>query len=119
MSEDKETHDVSHNDCEICRKREQAELDRIKAQQSRWVQRCIMFSECLNRLRVIPRAIVAGYGWGAWLVISWFMTLEAPDTQQAALVTTIAALAPAIFGFYMQGGISGGSGKSGAYNGKR
>ncbi len=116
MSEDKTegTHSLDHIDCDVCRRREQAELDRIKAQQNRWVQRCIMVAECLNRLRIIPRIIVAGYGWATWLVISWFMGLQDPGTQQAALVTTVCALAPAIFGFYMQGGVTGG-GKGGSY----
>lgn len=108
-------HELDHIDCHVCRAREQAELDRLKAQQNRWVQRCIMVAECLNRLRIIPRTIVAGYGYLVWVVAQWFMALPDPGTQQAALVTTIVGAAGMIFGFYMQGGITGGGGSKGNY----
>ena len=100
-------HELDHIDCGVCRAREQAELDRLRARQNIWVQRCTMVAECLNRLRIIPRLIVAGYGVATWIVLKWFMGLDDPGTQQAALVTTVCALAPAIFGFYMQGGVTG------------
>ena len=107
MSEETKTgEELAHIDCDVCRARELAELERLKARQNKWVQRCTMVAECLNRLRIIPRVIVAGYGIATWLVISWYMGLQDPGTQQAALVTTITALAPAIFGFYMQGGVT-------------
>lgn len=101
MSE--ETHG---HDCPICLKREEAELSRLRATQSRWVQRCTMVAECLNRLRVIPRILVAGYGVLVWQVVAWFMDLPLPDTQQAALVTTVVGASGIVFGFYMQGGIT-------------
>ena len=98
--------DTAEHDCDVCRRREQAELARIKAVQSLWVQRCTATAECLNRLRVIPRILVAGYGVLVWQVVDWFMNLPAPDTQQAALVTTVVGASGIVFGFYMQGGIT-------------
>ncbi len=98
-------HTAGH-DCDICRRREEAELARIKSMQNRFVQRCTMIAECLNRLRVIPRVLVAGYGILVWQVVEWFMHLPTPDTQQAALVTTVVGASGIVFGFYMQGGIT-------------
>ena len=99
--------DTTHShDCDVCRRREEAELARIEAMQSKWVARCTATSECLNRLRIIPRVLVAGYGWLIWEIVSWFMTLDVPNTQQAALVTTVVGAAGIVFGFYMQGGIT-------------
>lgn len=105
-------------DCPVCARREAAELARIEARSNKFVQKCTMVAECLNRLRIIPRTIVAGYGYMCWIVVQWFMALPAPDTQQAALVTTIVGAAGMIFGFYMQGGITGGGGAKGAYGKK-
>lgn len=116
--EAKKEHDLSHIDCDICRRREEAELARIQAQQNRWVQRCIMVAECLNRLRIIPRAIIAGYGWLVYEVVQWFMVLPDPNTQQSALITTMVGAAGIIFGFYMQGGITAGGGSKGNYGKK-
>ena len=104
-------------DCPVCARREAAELARIEARSNKFVQRCTMVAECLNRLRIIPRVIVAGYGWMCWIVVQWFMVLPSPDTQQAALVTTVVGAAGMIFGFYMQGGVTGGGGSKGAYGG--
>ena len=119
MSDEAKTeHDLSHIECDHCRRREMAELERIKAQQNRWVQRCIMVAECLNRLRIIPRVIVAGYGYLIWLVVNWFMQLPDPGNQQAALVTTVVGAAGIIFGFYMQGGITGKGSSNGSYGKK-
>ena len=102
------THNTSDNPCDVCRTKENAELARAKANENKWVRYCIMMSECLNRLRIIPRAIVGMYGWLVWIMVSWFMGLEVASTQQVTLVTTIAGMAPIVFGFYMQGGVAGG-----------
>lgn len=109
-----EAAEVVH-DCAVCRRREEAELAALKARQNRWVQRCTMVSECLNRLRIIPRIIVAGYGYLIWHVVQWFMALPDPGTQQAALVTTVVGAAGLVFGFYMQGGVTGKGGSNGTY----
>lgn len=92
--------------CPICKAREEQELAMMKARQTKWVQWCTMIADCLNRLRIIPRVIVAGYAYLIWHVTEWFMALPSPDTQQAALVTTVVGAAGLVFGFYMQGGIT-------------
>lgn len=98
---------TAEHDCAYCRRREEAELARLKAMHNVWVRRCSMIAECFNRLRVIPRILVAGYGVLVWQVVDWFMSLPSPDTQQAALVTTVVGASGIVFGFYMQGGITG------------
>lgn len=77
---------------------------------------CAVVAACINRLRIIPRLIVLGYGALMWVVVQWFMALPDPNTQQAALITTLVGISVPVFGFYMQGGISGGA--IGAKNGK-
>lgn len=67
---------------------------------------CSEIGDCLNRLRVIPRLIVAGYGFLIWDVVQWFKDLPEPTTQQSALITTLVGVSVAVFGFYMQGGIT-------------
>jgi nitrate reductase NapE component len=96
-------HTVEH-DCPVCRRREEAELARLKAAQNKWVLRCTLIAECLNRLRIIPRMIIGCYGYLVWMMVNWFMTLPEPTTMQVTLVTTICAMAPVVFGFYMNGG---------------
>jgi hypothetical protein len=102
---------LDHPECPICKRKEEIELAASSARQHKWVQRCAMVSECLNRLRIIPRVIVAGYGYLVWDVVQWFQLLENPATQHAALVTTVVGAAGLIFGFYMQGGITNKSDK--------
>lgn len=103
------THVHDDMDCPVCRRREEAELARLKAAQNKWVQRCTMVAECLNRLRIIPRTIVAAYGYLVWMMVNWFMSVPVATTQQVTLVTTICAMAPVVFGFYMNGGTTNGS----------
>ncbi len=103
MADEDTTEHVAH-DCPICLRREEAELARLKASQNMWVQRCTMLGECLNRLRIIPRIIIGAYGYLVWLMVKWFMVLPEPTMMQATLVTTICAMAPVVFGFYMNGG---------------
>lgn len=70
---------------------------------------CSVIAQCTNRLRLVPRFIVGGYGWLIWVVVQWFMTLPDPNTQQAALITTLVGISVPVFGFYMQGGITAGA----------
>lgn len=103
-------HFHSNNPCPVCRKQEEdfykKEQERLERERDKWTKRCIAVADCLNRLRIIPRAIIAMYGMLIWISVSWFMGLADPTTQQMALVTTIAGMAPVVFGFYMQGGIN-------------
>lgn len=68
---------------------------------------CETTAKCLNRLRIIPRLIVFGYGWLIYDVVQWYMAIPDPSTQQAGLLVTLIGVAAPVFGFYMQGGISG------------
>ncbi len=67
---------------------------------------CEVSGNCLNRLRVVPRVIVAGYGWIIYDVVQWFMALPDPNTQQASLISVLIGVSVPVFGFYMQGGIT-------------
>jgi hypothetical protein len=58
----------------------------------------------LTDLRIIPRLMVLGYGYMLYDITQWFMTLPAPETQQAALITTVYGAAAAIFGLYTNTG---------------
>ncbi len=70
---------------------------------------CSVTGQCTNRLRLVPRFIVGGYGYLIWVVVQWYMTLPDPNTQQAALITTLVGISVPVFGFYMQGGITAGA----------
>lgn len=73
---------------------------------SKFINVCEIAALCINRLRLVPRIIVAGYGYLIWDVVQWYMALPEPTTQQAALITTLTGVSVAVFGFYMQGGIT-------------
>ncbi len=73
---------------------------------TKFIRACEGTAHCINRLRVVPRIIVGGYGYLIWDVVQWFMALPEPTTQQAALITTLTGVSVAVFGFYMQGGIT-------------
>lgn len=60
--------------------------------------------ETLNRWRVIPRIIVALYGYTFYEVCAWFMSLPDPTTQQAGFVSTIVGAGAAFFGLYVNSG---------------
>ena len=104
MTDEDTTEHAEIHDCPICLRREEAELARLKASQHKWVQSCTMVGECLNKLRIIPRIIIGAYGYLVWMMVNWFMLLPAATTMQVTLVTTICAMAPVVFGFYMNGG---------------
>lgn len=61
-------------------------------------------SEVLDAFRVVPRLLLLATGYLVWHVINWFMGLEDPGTQQAALVTTVTAIIPAVIGLYQNTG---------------
>ena len=57
-------------------------------------------SMILHEYRVFPRVILLGYSGLLYYVTEWFMSLPDPTTQQTVLMTTIAGLSAAVFGFY-------------------
>lgn len=88
----------------------------------KWRKIHLSVAELLDAWRVIPRLLVAGYGWVVFVVIKWYMELEpkmiegctkelaadciynAPSTQHAALVTAVIGISAAIFAFYTNTG---------------
>ena len=105
MTDEEQVH-VEH-DCPICRRREEAELARLKASQNKWVQRCSVVAECMNRLRIIPRVIVLAYGWVFWIVLSWFMSLPERTTADALALSAVTGVAGMIVSFYCTTGSTG------------
>ncbi len=61
-------------------------------------------AEMMDAWRLAPRALVVGYGYLIYEVVNWYMLLPDPNTQQAALVTTVIGGAAAVFGLYTNGG---------------
>ena len=62
----------------------------------------------IDAWRVFPRLMVGAYVYLMVAVVDWFMLLPDPNTQQAALVTTVIGGATGIFGLY----VGTGKGKS-------
>lgn len=88
-----------------------------------WRKGHLAVAEWIDAWRVIPRLLVAGYGWVVYKVIIWYMDIEnrliegcnveilkeacviqAPNTQHAALVTAVVGISAAIFAFYTNTG---------------
>lgn len=55
-------------------------------------------------MRIVPRAMVLMYGYIFYEVTGWFMTLVAPNSQQAAFVSVIVGASAAFFGLYVNSG---------------
>lgn len=64
----------------------------------------LMLAEAMDAWRVVPRLLVAGYGYLVWTVVQWFMNLPEPTTQHAALVSTVVGVAGAVIGIYTSTG---------------
>ena len=58
----------------------------------------------IDDFRVVPRLMVAGYGWMMWSVAQWFMALPDPSGPQAAFVSTMVGASAAVFGLYTNSG---------------
>ena len=57
-------------------------------------------SKFIHDYRIFPRVTLVSYSGLLYYVTEWFMGLTDPTTQQTILVTTIAGLSAAVFGFY-------------------
>lgn len=64
----------------------------------------LMLAEAMDAWRVVPRMLVACYGYLVWDVVQWFMALEDPTTQHATLVSTVIGVAGAVIGIYTSTG---------------
>jgi hypothetical protein len=60
-----------------------------------------VWADRLNQWRIIPRVLIALYGWMAYSVADWFMNLPDPSIAQVTFVSTIWGAAAAWFGFYV------------------
>lgn len=61
-------------------------------------------AEAIDALRVVPRAIVSGYGFIVWESLQWFWYLPDPNTQQAAVLSAVIGAAGAATKFYVETG---------------
>ena len=90
-------------------------------------------AEAIDAWRIFPRALVAGYAWVFWTVISWYMNLEpfipedvkhltltaddavklmvqVPTTQHAVLISAVVGVAGLVIGIYTNTGRKWGEG---------
>jgi hypothetical protein len=57
--------------------------------------------EYFSRWRIFPRAFISMYIYLLWRVVTWFMELQAPVAEQAALVSVVVGAGAAWFGLYV------------------
>ena len=63
-----------------------------------------MTPQTLNEWRIIPRILIASYGYIFYDVCSWYMALPDPSVAQAGFVSTIVGASAAFFGLYCSSG---------------
>ena len=51
--------------------------------------------------KILPRLMMLGMSLSAWRVVEWFMTLEDPTSQQAALVSVVTGAMTGAFAVWM------------------
>ena len=51
--------------------------------------------------KILPRLMMLGMSLSAWRVVEWFMTLDDPTSQQAALVSVVTGAMPGAFAVWM------------------
>lgn len=73
-------------------------------QSNKWKMVMLNGAEIIDAYRVVPRSILVAYAILVWIVVTWFMELPTPTTQQAALVTTVTGLIAAVVGLYQNSG---------------
>jgi len=87
-----------------------------------WRKGQLAVAEFVDAWRIVPRLLVAGYGYVVYTVIMWYKELkpymlegcqsdvvkdcivQAPTTQHAALVTAVVGMAAVVFGLYANSG---------------
>jgi len=57
--------------------------------------------ERLLKWKILPRLMMLGMSLSAWRVVEWFMTLENPTSQQAALVSVVTGAMTGAFAVWM------------------
>jgi len=64
------------------------------------VRFCKLWCECVDRIRLIPRILITGYGYLLYDAHFWFKTLPDPTTAQQLYMNIIWGASAAWFGFY-------------------
>lgn len=64
----------------------------------------LRYAEIIDAFRVVPRLLLAGYGYLVWHVSAWFMALPDPNTQHTFFVSTVIGIAAPITAFYLSSG---------------
>jgi hypothetical protein len=60
--------------------------------------------DVINAYRVMPRLLIALYGYAFYQTINWFMALDAPNMAQSGFVSVIVGAGAAWFGLYVNSG---------------
>jgi|TARA_R110000803_G_scaffold53808_4_gene110314 hypothetical protein len=63
-------------------------------------QRSVHLAKTIDAWRIFPRVFVSVYIVLLYKVVTWFMTLEAPNLEQAGLVSIVVGAMAAVFGIY-------------------
>lgn len=66
--------------------------------------KAMYYAELVDAWRLVPRSILIAYGMMVYWVVSWFLAMPNPTTQQAALVTTVTGTVAAVIGLYQHTG---------------
>jgi hypothetical protein len=69
-----------------------------------WKQTALDAAEVVDAWRLIPRGIVAGYGFMLYQTGAWFMSLEIPSGAQSAYVSILWGAFAAVSGLYFNSG---------------
>ena len=72
----------------------------------------IHLAKTVDAWRIFPRAFVSVYIYLLYEVVTWFMTLDTPNLEQAGLVSIVVGAMAAVFGIY-----AGTSGQSNSFTG--
>ena len=57
--------------------------------------------ERMLKWKILPRLMMLGMSLSAWRVVEWFMTLQDPTSQQAALVSVVTGAMTGAFAVWM------------------
>ena len=57
--------------------------------------------ERMLKWKILPRLMMLGMSLSAWRVVEWFMTLQDPTAQQAALVSVVTGVLAGAFAVWL------------------
>jgi hypothetical protein len=63
-------------------------------------QKWVHLAKTVDAWRIFPRVFVSVYIVLLYDVVTWFMTLKAPNLEQAGLVSVVVGAMAAVFGIY-------------------